>query len=56
MLLRNPCKNLKSYDNPFWKNGDNGRKKEKRKRKEREKRNKLGLSWAKLSSSLDKFG
>ena len=18
MLLRNPCKNLKSYDNPFW--------------------------------------
>ena len=30
MLLRNPCKNLKSYDNPFWgksKEGTNTKKK-----------------------------
>ena len=26
----NPCQNLKSYDNPFWKNSDDGRKKERR--------------------------
>ena len=37
MLLRNPCKNLKSYDNPFWKNSDDGRKKEKEKEKEEKK-------------------
>ena len=38
MLLRNPCKNLKSYNNPFWKNSDDGRrKKEERKKKEEKK-------------------
>ena len=37
MLLRNPCKNLKSYDNPFWKNSDDSRKKE-RKEEERKKK------------------
>ena len=30
---------LKSYDNPFWENGDDGRKKEKRKKEKREKVN-----------------
>ena len=40
MLLRNPCKNLKSYDNPFWKNSDDGRKKKKKKKK-KEKREKV---------------
>ena len=32
MLLRSPCKNLKSYDNPFWgkSNGTKKKKKEKR--------------------------
>ena len=38
MLLRNPCKNLKSYDNPFWKNSDDGRKKEKEKEKKKKKK------------------
>ena len=38
MLLRNPCKNLKSYDNPFWKNSEGGRKKKKERKKEKEKK------------------
>ena len=29
MLLRNPCKNLKSYDNPFWGKRNAGKKKKK---------------------------
>ena len=33
LLLRNPCKNLKSYDNPFWKNSDEGREGERKKGK-----------------------
>ena len=39
MLLRNPCKNLKSYDNPFRKNSDGGRGKRKEKERRREKFN-----------------
>jgi hypothetical protein len=35
LLLRNPCKNLKSYDNPFWKNSDGGGEKEEEERRER---------------------
>ena len=35
MLLRNPCKNLKSYDNPFWGKSNGGKKKEKKKEKRR---------------------
>ena len=27
MLLRNPCKNLKSYDNPFWGKSNGGNNK-----------------------------
>ena len=39
MLLRNPCKNLKSYHNPFWKNSDGGeREKRKERKKEEEKK------------------
>jgi len=38
LLLRNPCKNLKSYDNPFWKNSEGGGKKEERKKEEEEKK------------------
>merc|ERR1712105_307639 len=30
LLLRNPCKNLKSYDNPFWGKSKEGKKKEKK--------------------------
>merc|ERR1712148_129881 len=37
LLLRNPCKNLKSYDNPFWKNSDDGRKRKRKKEKEEKK-------------------
>ena len=37
MLLRNPCKNLESYDNPFW-----GKSKEGNKKKRKEKREKSG--------------
>merc|ERR1712074_102153 len=37
LLLRNPWKNLKSYDNPFWKNIEGGGKKKKKKRKEEKK-------------------
>ena len=29
MLLRSPCKNLKSYDNPFWGKSKEGPKKKK---------------------------
>ena len=32
MLLRNLCKNLKSYDNPFRKNGEGGGKKKEEKK------------------------
>ena len=35
MLLRNPCKNLKSCDNPFWKNSDDGRKNERKREREK---------------------
>ena len=35
MLFRNPCKNLESYDNPFWKNSDGGRKREREKEEEK---------------------
>ena len=38
MLLRNPCKNLKSYDNPFWGKSNAGNKnKNKNKNKKCEK-------------------
>ena len=36
MLLRNRCKNLKSYDNPFWVKS-NGTKKKRRKEKKKKK-------------------
>ena len=36
MLLRNPCKNSKSYDNPFW-----GKSKEGNKKKRKEKKRKV---------------
>ena len=31
MLLRNPCENLKSYDNPFWGKSTEGKKRKKKK-------------------------
>jgi hypothetical protein len=40
LLLRNPCKNLKSYDNPFW-GKSNGTKKKKKKKKREKKRRKI---------------
>ena len=36
MLLRNPCKNLKSYNNPFW-----GKSKGTKKKIRKEKRRKI---------------
>ena len=33
MLLRNPCKNLKSYDNPFWGKSNGGNKNNNKRRK-----------------------
>ena len=43
MALRNPCKNLKSYDNPFWKNSDGGRKKGRKKKERRKKKEKKSM-------------
>ena len=42
MLLRNACKNLKSYGNPFWKSSDDGRRKKERRKKERKRKRKKG--------------
>jgi hypothetical protein len=33
LLVRTQCKNLKSYDNPFWGKSEEGKKKKKRKGK-----------------------
>ena len=33
MLLRSPCKNLKSYNNPFWKNSEGGGGKKRKEKK-----------------------
>ena len=35
LLLRSPCKNLKSYDNPLWGKSREGKKKKKKKKKKR---------------------
>ena len=40
LLPRNPCKNLKSSDNPFWGKSNGTKKKKKKKRKEKNKRRK----------------
>ena len=33
LLLRSPCKNLKSYDNPLWGKGRGGNNKKKKRKK-----------------------
>jgi hypothetical protein len=37
ILVRSPCKNLKSYDNPFWDFNNGGKKRENKTRRERKK-------------------